>query len=31
MNWSSAKNIKYTVSEVAFGNNKKIKNNNQGK
>lgn len=22
INWSSAKNIKYTVSEVAFGNNK---------
>ena len=31
INWSSAKNIKYNVSEVAFGNNKKIKNNNQGK
>lgn len=31
INWSSAENIKYTVSEVAFGNNKKIKNNNQGK
>jgi hypothetical protein len=24
MNWSSARNIKYTVSEVVFGNNKKI-------
>lgn len=31
ISWSSAENIKYTVSEVASGNNKKIKNNNQGK
>lgn len=30
MNWSSAKNIKKPVSEVAYGNNKKLKYQKKG-